>query len=294
MNVFLQAHQTPHASEATHLSLTGGKYSIRSLADVHAFRKLYIREPHRYCLVERVCYPSVLYMDLDHCSLDATELANSLRSSFDNVYVYTNREGGYHIILRAIIAASPTDAVRLCQYVCRMCPSISPFVDLSVYYSGLRMIGSRKSMHVARVYHPIRTNRTITLLDLEQSSIHHQIQTSRPWVGKRAPDPRTRTMGVVGDDRLDFCNLHEQYSDIVVKSIKYTRPFVSIISESTFCPNVNRQHRSKNAYFVINMLTKTMVHKCLCRCESTKCKDYRSRVVQVPPRVYSRIHALVM
>jgi hypothetical protein len=293
MDAFLRAHKTAHPSEATHLSLTGGKYSIRSLADVHAFRKLYIREPNRHCLVERVCYPSVLYMDLDHCSLDATKLANTLRSSFDNVYIYTNREGGYHIVLRAMIATSPTDAVRLCENVCRTCPLISPFVDVSVYFSGLRMIGSKKSSHVARVYYPIRTNRTITVLDLEQSSIHHQIQTSRPWVGKRAPDPRTRTPVVTGEVRLNFHHLHEQYTDIKVQDVKYTRPFVSIISDSTFCPNVNRLHRSKKAYFVINMITKTMVHKCLCKCETTGCKDYRSRVIDVPPRAYSTIHALV-
>lgn len=291
MDAFLQSHRTLCSNEATHLSLTGGKYSIRTPEDVEQFRILYVREPNRHYLVERVCYPSVFYMDLDHCTIDADRLCSQIKATFDQVFVYTNRQGGFHIIFRSIIAKSPTDAVRLCENICIKCPMLSPFADSSVYYSGLRMIGSKKSTKVARVYFPIRASRNITLLDLKQSSIHHQIQTSRPWASVRTSRP---SLSKSNTPQIDFRQLHEEYSDIQVKSLRYTQPWATIISDSTFCLNVNRHHNSKNAYFVLNLETKTMAHKCLCRCESTGCKDYRSKPVKIPARAYSIIHAQLL
>ena len=280
MDAFLRKHRTEHTSNATHLSLTGGKYTIRTPSDVHEFRSLYVQSPGRYFIVERVCYPSYFYMDLDRCFIDGSIVGKMFQSR--STYVYTNNQGGYHIIFKSIVVSSPADALNQCDRICQKYPEFKPFVDCSVYTSGLRMIGSKKSMDTQRIYYPLK-RRTITINDLEKSSIHYQIQTSKPW--SKLVQRNTNEI------ELNFQNIHPMYSNIKVKDYKQPNHNIgTIITNSTYCPNVNRHHKSRNAYFVVNFKTKQVVHKCLCRCADTQCSKYQSKSMKCLAGTYSIIH----
>lgn len=279
MDQFLQKHRTNDPTKATHLSLVGGKYSIRSPQDVSLFRNLYVREPNRHFLVERACYPSIFFVDLDKCSMNVDDVQRIFTQ--EHVYVYSNFQNGFHILFRNVVVKTPSEAKTRCEQFCDQYPCFREFVDLSVYTSGLRMIGSKKSLHVARVYYPIRSSRTITVRDLEQSSIHHQIEFSKPWVRENNLHHTSKT--------TCFLNLGDLYPSVGIKSIQLNHPFVTIISNSTYCANLQRNHKSKNAYFVLNLETKRLVQKCLCRCTNTGCGEYRSKPTTIAPRSYSII-----
>ena len=292
MNAFLLSHRVNDTKKATHLSLVGGAYSIRKPEDVDAFYSLYVQTPNRYFFVERVCYPSFFFMDLDHCPLNIVSVKNTLRDTgFSQVHLFTNKQGGYHIVFKTIVVRSPADAVKQCERICEYCPSLNLYADHSVYTSGLRMIGSKKSRDVGRIYYPAENSRVITKNDVHRSSIHYQIQTSKPW--SRLSSAVSAKSKIQPNLQLNFQNIHPRYASIGIKSVKYDDPVVCVISDSTFCPNINEEHRSANAYFCINLKTKKVIQKCLCKCSTTGCSNYYGKPVVVLARTYSYIHSLL-
>jgi hypothetical protein len=292
MNSFLTTHTTRSSQEATHLSLVGGKYKIKDSASVKQFRELYISHPNTNYIVERVCYPGYFFMDLDKCRIPLAGLSKLLKSLSDEVFIYSNAivpnsemELGIHAIFKNIIIHSPVDAERILNKMCEKVPEIQEYVDHSVYRSGLRMIGSKKSYKVNRIYLPLN-KRHLTIRDLENASIHYKIETATPYSGQ----PRQITE-YLNTKYLNFKGIHPLFEKISIQSVqkKERIDFLSdnkqttfiIISTSKFCPNINGTHKSKNAYFVLNTKSHEVYQKCLCKCAHTSCSTYKSPVLKL-------------
>jgi len=289
MNSFLTLHATRSSQQATHLSLVGGKYEIRHPASLKQFRELYISQPNTNYLVERVCYPSYFFMDIDKCRIPLTVMSKLLKNISDNVFIYSNNntemEMGIHAIFKTIIIHSPADAERVLNKMCEKVPDIQEYVDRSVYRSGLRMIGSKKSNKVNRIYLPLN-KRHLAIRDLENASIHYKIETATPYSGQ----PRQITENL-NTNYLNFKGIHPSFEKISIQSVqkKERIDFLSdnkqttfiIISTSKFCPNINGTHKSKNAYFVLNTKSHEVYQKCLCKCSHTSCSTYKSPVLKL-------------
>lgn len=279
MERLLQSCACEHASDATHLSLIGGKFKM---TNVDLFFRMYLKSytlgAH---LVEKVSYPSKWYVDLDHISPDYVHrgLKDLLVRHGEDCIVCAPSEGdAAHIIFHKVIVDSPDQAIQ------RTSTLFTDF-DRSVYRSGLRMLGSKKKASVDRAYYPCysirdgtvceRQERTLTYEDLVHASIHTGLpaqKTARgPWISQSPP--------VTGD--LDFSFVHPAYKRVGVSQIKAVGgQWIQVMVKSRFCMNVDREHTSNHVYFVIRDANPMELHaKCFNNCE---CKGYKSKKYRVP------------
>jgi hypothetical protein len=285
MDVFLKEHRVIDSRRATHLSLTGGKYEIRS--NLQLFRELYTLSKTPMYLIERTLYPSRFFMDIDKCPLRIDTLLLALNQIQDRFIVCScEHQDALHLIFKDVVVETPSAAIKLCQQICSRVPFLSEFVDTSVYYSGLRMIGSHKSATVARKYH-VHGSSVLACSDLEACSIHHGTNGT-PHV--KAVVPQSIPSSMV----LDLSDFDSHYKTIRIKSIKKTSDNkVYIISDSRYCTNINKHHCSKNAYFIVDMRKKEMVQRCLCKCAAKSCKSYSSVRLKMKVRDFYAIETYV-
>jgi hypothetical protein len=289
MDAFLKDHWVNDSERATHLSLAGGKYEIRR--NLHLFRDLYTSSTKNMYLIERTLYPSRFFMDIDKCPLHIDTLLLALNQIQDRFIVCVcEHQDGLHLIFKDVIVETPAAAIKLCSQICSRVPFLAGFVDTSVYFSGLRMIGSHKSRTVDRRYH-VHGSSSFTNADLEMCSIHHGIHGT-PHVKVVIPKSIS---SITGRMMFDFSNLNSNFKLVRVQSIKKSNNTVFLISDSLYCTNIKKRHASKNAYFIVDMKKKELSQRCLCKCPAKSftiaCSSYSSQKVKMKVRDFYTIEA---
>lgn len=294
MERLLQRYSCDHASDATHLSLVGGKFKIDK---VDLFLRMYSKNYKTFGahLVEKVSYPSKWYIDLDHQPPGFIEdkLIKILVSTHENCIVCVPSErDAAHIIFHDIVVNSPDEAIQKTSKL------FNDF-DKSVYRSGLRMIGSKKKKNIGREYYPyvyIRNGKVVypespgqlTYDDLILATIHTNL-TPIPVANNRKIIPcSVPTTTTVLPTTTDFGFIHPNYKNVSVSQIKQIKvDNIQVLVKSRFCMNVDREHTSNHVYFIIRVKPPMTVHvECFNDCE---CKKYKSVSYRIPVVLFYNI-----
>ena len=302
MESLLVKYRCEKAADATHLSLIGGKFRIDSLDLFHRMYFKMISSTPAY-LVEKVRYPCRWYIDVD--KQDPAHLLNRLKdllSTYGKRCVVSMPEShdGAHVVFPDIVVKTKEDAMRRTQALLQDTP-----FDTSVYRSGLRMLGSKKSRTVNRVYAPVfgidadgnlADIDTCTLDHLKDSSIFCGPTTSDPAPTTPDPAPTTSDPGSVSCMTADFGFLHPEYANVCIQ-VQKVKQYINVMSNSTYCMNIQRKHKSNRVYFVIYEHPKTKVvtvhARCFCTCDHTGCKDYKSPFIRMPLLLYFRLKQIL-
>lgn len=288
MDLFLRSRSVSNAADATHYSMVGGKYNI-PMSDTNDFHTLYCENYSSCHLVEKVTYPGRLFVDIDKVSEKEvkqtieTLVVSNVPSAI--VCIREKDENGYYgvHIITSVIMINKEDAVNKCQ---NMLKTIA--VDKSVYNTGLRMIGSNKKI-MGRQYFPyfkitegqMRTlDRKITKSLLDQCSI-------RPTDDELLNVCKIHTVPlakqVVSSLRMPISlgYIHPNYANTRILSKRIIDGYTVLNTDSKFCQNINKEHKSVSVYFVVSR--DRIYQKCFCRCSHHTCGTYKSKPKVLPP-----------
>lgn len=300
MESLLRNYRCTKASEATHLSLVGGKFMIPSLDLFHRMYFKMISSNPAY-LVEKVRYPCRWYIDLD--KQDPSHLMNFLKEFLRTkgkrcVVSMPNSRDGAHIVFPDIVVTSKEDAIKRTTALLQ---EEIPF-DASVYRSGLRMIGSKKSHKIDRVYSPvfvIQTNGDVTHIDqwtlehLNDSSIFSGKSENVTSLCEKIPHP---ILCESVTEQFDFKFIHPEYTNLRVQ-VKAFKSYINVMTDSHYCMNIQRKHKNNRVFFVIYKHPKTEVvtihTKCFCTCDHTGCTNYKSPFIRMPMILYFRLKQML-
>lgn len=301
-SAYLTRYRCTDASQATHLSLVGGKFNIQS----DFFYSLYAK--HHECgayLVEKVRYPCKWYLDIDKLPTETIlkELKRILSKLGKACIVCMpncskDEQGGAHVVFSDVIVRSRDEAKERTE---KLLTGSELVPDSSVYSSGLRMLGSMKKRNVSRVYHPVftidsgklnewPTNKPLDVDALKRASIF----------SSRTPPPSATIPRTIGGEatamaatagNFDFSFIHPEYKDTRVSGIKKNnRNQYAVFTRNKYCTNIHREHKNQHIYFVIDTKEHITIHaKCLCRCAHTMCGMYRSPSYRMPLRIYYKL-----
>jgi len=280
MESLLKPYICTNASDATHLSLIGGKYMIHPPDRFHRiYAKMHVQGAH---LVEKVRYPSKLYLDYDKVSRTfiLETLVPRLRAFRKPCVVCVCQEtwDGVHVIFQDVIVNNKHEACEWANSFAADLDILSDY-DRSVYASGLRMVGSKKKHNVSRVYMPYLEFDPIgndTLFEenvlspeiLRMCSIH----TSDTPQSTRSTPKTIRT---------------ESVSKHRMKQLDNGRYYW--FTKEKYCENVGREHKSAHRMYELDPVMKRMRVRCSCKCKDTKCADYRGPWQSIPINLYPYI-----
>lgn len=311
MDSFLRNHATPCPENASHLSLVGGKYHIPD-KDIEEFYHLYSISYRECHLVEKVRYPSRFFADVDKIeSSDLSELIKRLsKKNIGGVLCIRDADEnglyGLHMICTDVVE-NKNDSLALCtQY-------LGTYADLSVYSTGLRMIGSSKKYNIKRIYYPRYeiSNGQVNPIDcaitpeiLKRCSIHlrhtdsfvpmkvntflhvpKHITTRREYDTKRKYSKSTQI-------NLGF--VHRKYEDVTIsKKTSYNNNIVLFV-DTKYCLNISKEHTNNHVYFVINTKTREIYQKCFCthNRKDLCCSEFKSTKKRIPPLSWYQIQAI--
>lgn len=273
MDSFLKQHKTLETKNATHLSLVGGKYHIPH-DEMDNFYSLYVSNKIPMFLVERVRYPCYLFMDLDNTTVSSVVPFLNVHQCF-----ISGREErtGFHIIFKSIIVNDCDEAIQKARSMIQ-----DEYLDVSVYKTGLRMLGSYKSIQLSRIYKPYPfTNTQLTIQDMKDHSF--LIQNTSVNLPKTLVS--TNSVSYQGQN-YDFSRIHPEYKSIhIVKVLKNSNASLIIQTAEKFCTNINDKHKNNHIYFIITNKMQ-MKQKCFCTCKHTNCKNFTSVSVPAPVKLY--------
>jgi hypothetical protein len=299
METLLNKYRCGHASEATHLSLIGGKFRIEK---IDLFHRMYFKMStllNAY-LVEKVQYPCRWYIDLD--KQDPEHLSHVLKTILCRygkrcVVSMPDTRDGAHVVFPNITVQSREDAKRRTTALLKNALDF----DASVYSSGLRMIGSKKSREVARVYTPVYelTEEGPWLEISDRWTLTHLNDSSIFCKDPVAVEPTRPVLSIPTNlsSDLNFGFISPKYETIRYQ-IKTVKNYINVLTDSKFCMNIQQEHKNNRIYFVIHKCPKSGVvtaHvKCFCKCEHTGCANYKSKLYRMPMLLYfalkSKIH----
>ena len=285
MESLLNAYKCTEASKATHLSMVGGKFGIPDPDRFHRiYTKMHVQGAH---LVEKVCYPSKWYLDFD--KIDTTFVRDVLvprLCAFGQacvVCVCRDTWDGAHVIFQDVVVQNKTEA---CAWSDRFVQHDKRLIyDASVYASGLRMIGSKKSKTVARVYTPYATidaqgnvslsDGNITVGVLRMCSIHTNNSDTFPK-NENSFNELPTNKNSFNEFPKNKNNSEKNDSKEFPKNIKQMdNGYYYWFTKDRYCENVGREHKSANRMYELNPGSKQMRVRCSCKCPDTGCNLYR-------------------
>jgi len=284
MNSFLNNHKVSENELVTHLNMIGGKYNLRHV--MKEFRELYLIHFNDMHLVERVLYPSKYFIDLDHCKLSIDTLKDVFHTISCNFIILKCKENdtNYHIIFNDVNMSSPEEARKICNILTTTCNELNLYLDQSVYNTGLRMIGSKKTKIIEKQYFT-NTVGSFTLDDLKASTIHiNDGLNTKPSKSMANSQQKSRAMFT-----CDFSRIHNAYKHTTITDMmKFDHAYV-LQSDNKWCMNINGEHKSNKIYFVLNIKKKEVSMKCRCKCINKTCRVYKSRSVKMLMKDYNTI-----
>ena len=310
MDSFLRNHTTPCPENASHLSLVGGKYHIPD-KDLDEFYNLYSIFYHECHMVEKIRYPSRFFADVDKIeSSDLSDLIKRLsKKNIGGVLCIRDADEdglyGLHMICTDVVE-NKNDSLALCtQY-------LGMSADLSVYNTGLRMIGSNKKYNIKRIYYPRYeiSNGQVNPMDgaitpeiLKRCSIHLRHHDS--FVPTVVPNSiifpthtitrrEYNTKEKHSQNTINFSFIHPKYEDITIsKKTSYDNSIVLFV-DTKYCQNISTEHTNNHVYFVINIKTKYIYQKCFCahKRKDLSCSVFKSNGKKIPSLSWYQIQAI--
>tara|TARA_B110000977_G_scaffold201386_1_gene295740 strand:- start:1764 stop:2672 length:909 start_codon:yes stop_codon:yes gene_type:complete len=296
----LQNYSTVDSSNTTHVFMDNGKIHVPDREYPEFLKKYYkaLCGGEHPCIVERVGARCLFrfFLDIDlkdkhkHtiedvlCNIYVT--ANRLLNLVGDIYI-CNQDHGLHIVYNVVVEFER--AIDMCTNIRNNVDSCyAQYIDLSVYKTGLRMIGAYKRDEL-RCYIPYMNDlswETFKRSILRVKSI--QVQ------GNLLLQNKTQ----VGSYVKISLYLQKTYEieNITVKSVRKFKGFVTCCTDSKFCQNVKREHKNAKVYYVFDLIKRTSYQKCFCSCEAqmpfTSCRNYKSTPVNVPYVLISYLQTL--
>ena len=281
MESLMRAYACSHASEATHLSLIGGKFNV---TNPDRFRRIYAKMwTQGAYLVEKVRYPSRWYLDFDKVSPNFVHdtLIPRLLLSKELCVVCVCRDtwDGVHVIFPNVIVNDKADARSKSDAFVADNPALS--YDPSVYSSGLRMIGSKKNRNVTRVYTPyafvddtVRTieGENLVTPDLLRACSIQCEDISLPVIKTVHVSEQKKGFSTQGFENMKKFGAHYYW-----------------FTKERYCDNIGREHKSANRMYELDFSRKRMRVRCSCKCKETGCAEYRGQWGDVPNKLYAYI-----
>jgi hypothetical protein len=248
---------TKDASIATHLFMDGGMLSVDT-QKLPEFLNTYVNclvNGEVITLVEKLGKNCTMrfFMDIDKTDEidDIITAGTKVIGMFPSVYQCTQRKG-YHLIFNKEVTNK--DAIEFGTKIKdELKTSRKNVVDLSVYNTGLRMIGSHKYCNVKheyehRSYMPMNDTSPITLDILKPSIV--RIRPVIPNKEKNNSGPNERSHSTLNKY---FKKLNNAFDNINVRNIqKLDNNTYCVSVESKFCININKEHTKNHVYFVIH------------------------------------------
>jgi hypothetical protein len=273
MESLLKPYACANASDATHLSLIGGKYNIHPPDRFHrVYSKMHVHGAH---LVEKVRYPSRLYIDYDKVSRTfiQEDLISRLRTFSKPCVVCVCQDtwDGVHVIFQDVFVHNKQDACNKVSEFAANSKTLADY-DASVYSSGLRMVGSKKNHQVSRVYMPY--------VAIDGSGNEHIFAKN-----------------VLSPELLQMCSIHthevleRKIPKLVTETTQHTLPnnmkkldngLYYWFTKEKYCENIGREHKSAHRMYELDPITKRMRVRCSCKCTHTGCSGYRGPWQSVP------------
>jgi len=294
METLLSEYRCKTAIEATHLSLIGGKFCIKE-EHRDLFQKVYHKMTPRIGahLVEKVRYPCRWYIDIDK----QPDCIDKLKELLNTPCVVSAPEAhdGAHVVFHNVFVHSRQEAIKRTRAL--LDPHGVHF-DVSVYSSGLRMIGSKKSKDIGRVYSPVfRITESGSLEPCDTPCSFDDFSKScingNPNKQLNAPVPKTivpaaECVSVSG--HFDFSFMCPEYKNIEIVQVKKIKNYINVFTNNRYCMNIGREHKSNRVYFVIQCSAViTVIQKCFCKCEHTGCADYKGDTYRMPMVLYFKL-----
>ena len=299
--------KTNDINQCTHLDLSGGKLHVPE-NEMEEFIKLYVELFNagiNIFLCEKLgnsCTFRMFYdLDFKRLSLldsNKTEILTTVLSHLqtDVSSSSTCIQGcGFHIVTNEEISCQ--DAINKCNSLITNLKVSVPdlpwdnIVDSSVYKTALRMIGSKKIQRgeVIDRYYTLFSQKNINRLTseiLSKSLVrikNNVISNSKSTIRYEETDLHKY-----------FTKLHIEYSNIKYTMSKNEHAYIIVNTNSKFCTNLGKEHKSNGIYFVINPDRK-LYQKCFCSCETKAgrkkgfCKDYKSKSIILPKHIFKSI-----
>ena len=305
MDLYLKQFKTK--STSNYVSLSNGKYFIPNERRMEFFKQYVssIYDNEYMYLVERVQYPCKLYIDIDNKNkISTSQIVQHVLEEIhsENVIICKCTEtDGYHIIFNDIVLNSKEDIIQFLP------EKIKEYIDLSVYSSGLRMIGSRKP-HMDRVYLPYKMIvnqktkiiRDISLDMLVKCSINVNDQNMKqPVVTCKINKNKSESLNVSGIRTDLFSLIDEHYKDVYVVKIYQKNSCVRFETRVKYCTNLNDEHKNAYVYFVLteNKNSTLISQRCYCTCKTERsnglCSKYKSKAKELDFRTKCHFKLLI-
>jgi len=254
-----------------------------------------VQKNEKIYLVERISKDIKLFLDIDSksSSIDCDILVKHIHDLL-NVYkinVYKcNVTNGYHIIFPDYIV-TPNEAItivkalqnKLVQKFNYIMNDITNTVDLSVYKTGLRMIGSYKKNDF-RCYLPLNKQRqSLTFEDIQNSLIRESYDL--PMKSYCSKTITTKYEPIINEIQ----RLNSNFKNFKITKITKLGETFCIYTDCHFCMNKEAKHTKEVVYFIVTK-DKKISQKCFCSNSTLRnhgtCSSYKSKSSAFSHKIY--------
>ena len=275
----------PH--EATHLFMDGGMVNV-SCDMLPRFLKAYVRfinSGDTICLVEKLGNGCLMrfFLDVDKCDRCdyILDVADAVMGANGRVYGCT-QGCGVHIVYDSVVtmheAREYANAIKL------KAGYKGQYIDCSVYASGLRMLGSCKP-NTNRWYMPVgNMGDSLSIQMLKESVVRIKSVSVEP---NNITNTTQQTIP-------ELAKLANEYTQSRILKVTKRGDFLCLQTDSKYCTNVARNHKSAHVYFVVNK-NMQVYQKCHCSCLThsgrvfSLCSNYKSKRVKLSRATYNNL-----
>lgn len=265
-----------------HVAFNGGKYFIGN-EKKNEFYELYCKSYNAgeyLYLIESCLYPCVFFIDVDQ-KINYFDILKYFPNQ-DSIICKCTQTDGIHFIFPNLI-------INNYEHIDCIPKDLQCLIDMSVYKTGLRMIGSRK-LNSDRVYLPIykyngcEKMSEFSILTPELVKLCSIQTPESSWNSSKLGIKNTHLKSDYSDGSI-LQKLNENYKTCQIKKVtKMNDDLYCIQTNSKFCINKNDFHKSVGVYFVMKKNAKDnweIRQKCYCKCNIERnnglCKNFTSQ-----------------
>lgn len=271
---------------ATHLLMTGGKLNVQDNSKFISEYHDAVQKNEKMSIVEKIDkgLRFKMFFDIDNKQPvdDVPEFITQLMVDSEKIKpnlmaIICVGQGthGFHIIFQRW----NVDSNEANAFVSKLKYDI----DTSVYNTGLRMPFSIKR-DVEQFYYPKYLWKDSSLTALEQDDMYDIrllegccIRTQ--YKNKYSPLPVIEQSKSAKNIMTNFIrSINSGYKDANILSLKKIKNYITCLSDSKYCMNINSHHGKNHVYFVIS--NKVMYQKC--HCKKYNCENFKSKSFNVP------------
>ena len=283
----LMKFSTSEAANATHIFMDKGKINVPT-NDYPEFLRFYFHAIayENISLVEKLGVGCIMrfFLDIDcknnqenfsEILYDISTCANEAVGIVGDVYSCTEKQG-IHIIYNKVVTCD--SAIELASKISsNLSEGYKKYIDLSVYKTGLRMVGSTKYVSGkvdTRVYLPMHNDFTFELLKRSIVRIKTNVNINNSAIN------------VSSGNIFENFIANEFGVSLKIITMKKLGNFISCTTDSKYCINIGKNHKNSKVYYVFDLQKRSCYQKCFCPCLKpivfTSCKNFKSKPVNVP------------